>query len=248
MKKALLPIALALAAGAVWFVLSSPRDEAEVDSLAAKPPPRAERAPPSRDVELDALLSEILREPVESGRADAVDGEPVAAATAGSREAREETLATEQSLAPSKLILLDREPNLLRVEALVGPVIQRRWPNGALMLEARQTLNENGFWALDGGWRAWFPDGVLEELGEYRDDLEHGRWTWFWANGTVQAEGEFDHGVRVGCWKFWHPNGVVIGEGCYESGARSGRWTFRRGDGSVISDYSGEYREGYRVP
>lgn len=236
-----------VALGLAWFAHRAWSDrEPSATELAARPRPRSEAQPPPRDEALEAMLSELLRNPVESS--ELVDElERLEAASADSAE----VLQLQPQPAPpdaAALVLGDeREPNVARADGLSGALISGEWPDGGAKFEAQQALDEDGAWRLDGAWRAWYPNGQLEELGGYAQGFEHGQWSWWYSSGASMARGAFEDGVRVGAWTFWHPNGVVIGEGAYDDGRRSGRWLFRGADGRVREDFSGEYDFGERV-
>lgn len=140
-----------------------------------------------------------------------------------------------------------RQPNLERVRGLTGERIVADWPTGARCFEAEQKLAPDGEWRLDGSWKAWYPNGQIEELGSYRADREHGFWRWWYEDGRPMAEGSFDDGVRNGRWRFTHRNGSPLSVGDYTAGKRSGRWTFWYDFGEIDEDHSGVYRDGVRV-
>lgn len=229
---------MALAAAAfvaVWFASRDrrlPNDE---------PAARPTRPEPRSDDGLARMLGELMRTPVTpTGKGDESQA-------ASSNEKPAQT-PHDPELPPPQLVLgPDREPNLVRVSGLRGEFVEGAWPNGARKFHAHQRQWRNGVWVLEGEWRAWYPNGEMEELGGYLDDVEHGPWSWWYASGAPMARGRFDEGLRVGWWTFWHPNGVVIGEGEYVDGERTGRWTFRYPNGSLHADYSGVYEEGERV-
>ncbi len=240
-------VLVALAAFAARYFTSNSRDPALAAKLAARPSRLNVRESRSSDDELNSMLAELLRTPVEPRDALA---ELEGVTEPAPEEAPAETPAETPTELPSEiedLVLLDREPNLSRVAHAETELVRGEWPDGARKFEARQTRLEDGSWQLNGEWRAWYPSGVLEELGGYRHDLEHGEWSWWYANGEPMAKGAFKDGQRIGAWTFWHPNGVAIGEGSYEHGTRSGRWTFRLANGEPHRDYSGVYDGGYRV-
>lgn len=246
-KLAIAMAAACIALGAVWIARRNTTAGGPATSeLAARPRPRRDAPSPTRDDELAAMLSELLRTPVEL--AEPAD-ELVRLEAAGDESAE----VAEQSPPPapldaSALMLGDeREPNVARADGMLGARIKGEWPNGGPQFEAEQALDEDGAWRLDGAWRAWYPNGQLEELGGYVQGFEHGKWNWWWSNGAAMAHGAFDEGVRVGEWVFWHPNGVTIGEGRYVDGLRSGPWIFRGADGRVREDFSGTFEEGRRV-
>jgi hypothetical protein len=232
-------VLLALAAFALRYLTSNPSDPARAADLAARPSRLEVRESRSSDKELNSMLAELLRTPVEPRDA-------LAELEGVSDDASSET-PTELPEEIEELVLLDREPNLSRVADAETEFARGEWADGARQFEARQTRLEDGTWRLNGEWRAWYPNGTLEELGGYRDDREHGEWSWWYANGEPMAKGAFKDGERIGAWTFWHPSGVVIGEGSYERGLRSGRWTFRLANGETHSEYSGVYDGGYRV-
>jgi len=232
-------LAAVLSLGALTAALWLRADDGRDGERESARPRRRPEAQTQRDTALDSMLAELVRTPVESvaddEEFDRGSGEPQAA---------------EPRPAPdwvASLVLVGREPNLSRVAYLQGEFLRGEWPAGGLKFEAHQRLDEDGVWSLEGPWRAWYPNGTLEELGGYRTDREHGAWTWWYANGAEMARGAFEDGERVGRWTFWHPSGVVIGEGPYVAGLRSGRWTFRFADGSPHSEFSGRYEEGERV-
>lgn len=201
-------------------------------------PTRRADAQTQRDSALDSMLAELVRTPVEPVADDAELDDAGENVQAKPRPAPDSV---------ASLVLREHEPNLSRVAYLEGEFLRGEWPAGGLKFEAHQRLDADGVWALEGPWRAWYPNGTLEELGGYRGDREHGEWLWWYANGAEMARGAFEDGERVGVWTFWHPSGVVIGEGPYVAGLRSGRWTFRFADGSPHSEFSGLYEEGERV-
>ena len=232
-------LALGALSTALWWRADDDRDG---ERRSARPTRRTD-ARTQRDSALDSMLAELVRTPVEPVAEDA-ELDDTELDNAG------ENVPAKPRPAPdsvASLVLRERESNLSRVELLEGEFVRGEWPAGGAKFEAHQRVDEDGVWSLDGPWRAWYPDGTLEELGSYRGDREHGEWLWWYANGAEMARGAFEDGERVGVWTFWHPNGVVIGEGPYVAGLRSGRWTFRFADGSPHSDFSGLYEEGERV-
>lgn len=250
-RVAVVAVLLAGAALIAWLALRAP-DKSASDIVERSARPRPSRAPrePQRDDELAAMLAELMR--IEVDPSDGVDElERLERAQAVGADSREND-SVRTSIPPppeaSELLLgAERVPNVARVERLDGPFVSADWPNGTVMFEARQALDEDGAWRLDGGWRAWYANAQLEELGGYVQGFEHGPWSWWYSNGALMARGRFDEGVRVGEWAFWHPNGVVIGEGAYDEGRRTGRWVFRGADGRVHEGFSGNYEFGERV-
>lgn len=235
------------ALGVVWLALRALSDDApSASEHAAQPRPRAQAPAPRRDEALEAMLSELLRTPVEV--AEPLDElERLEAAGEDASASTPPALLPAPPAAAALVLGDDREPNVARAEGLSGALVGGEWPNGEAKFEAQQALDEDGQWRLDGAWRAWYPSGQIEELGGYAQGFEHGEWSWWYSNGALMARGMFDNGARVGAWTFCHPNGVVIGEGAYEAGLRSGPWIFRAADGSVREDFSGEYESGARV-
>jgi hypothetical protein len=230
---------LALGALSVRYLSEGGGELTSTESRAARPSRGEVRESRSSDDELNAMLAELLRTPVEPR--DAL------AELEGVADEPPTELPTELPAEIAELVLLEREPNLSRVADAETELARGEWPDGARQFEARQMRLEDGSWRLNGEWRAWYPNSVLEELGGYRDDREHGEWSWWYANGEPMAKGAFKDGERAGAWTFWHPNGVVIGEGSYEHGERAGRWTFRLANGESHPEYSGVYDGGYRV-
>jgi hypothetical protein len=227
-------LALGALSAALWWHAHDDRDG---ERRSARPTRRAD-AQTQRDSALDSMLAELVRTPVEPIADDAELDDAGENVEAKPRPAPDSV---------ASLVLAEREPNLSRVAYLQGEFLRGEWPAGGAKFEAHQRRDEDGVWTLEGPWRAWYPNGTLEELGGYRGDREHGEWLWWYANGAEMARGAFEDGERVGVWTFWHPSGVVIGEGPYVAGLRSGRWTFRFADGSPHSDFSGLYEEGERV-
>lgn len=238
---------LGVLAGIAWlWSRSSEQSASEFDQSAARPRPSSAPREPERDLELEAMLSELMRLEVETPEpVDELERLEMAESVAPQAAA---PIQTAPPAAEAPLLLGDgRVPNSTRVDGLDGPFVSGAWPDGGTMFEATQALDEDGAWRLDGSWRAWYPGGQIEEVGGYVQGFEHGSWSWWYANGALMARGSFDHGMRVGEWAFWHPNGVVIGEGAYEDGRRSGQWTFRGADGRIREDFSGRYEFGSRV-
>lgn len=153
-----------------------------------------------------------------------------------------------------------------------GPLTYMQLADGSLLYRGEQVRNEDGDWIREGRWEAWHENGVRDELGAYRNGVEHGPWEWWYENGNRMSRGTFKDGLRIGRWTFWHeggelgmsgqydaagnatgtwtyyhPNGKKASEGEMVDDEPEGRWTSWEEDGSVNLERSGVYVRGERV-
>lgn len=102
--------------------------------------------------------------------------------------------------------------------------------------------NEPEFEHPDGPWLKLHDNGVIDEQGAYKNDLEVGAWKWWWENGERKAIGQFEEGKRIGSWTWWHDNGQVLMEGQYEDDEGFGPWRMYHDNGTLWGE--GQYEGG----
>jgi antitoxin component YwqK of YwqJK toxin-antitoxin module len=96
-----------------------------------------------------------------------------------------------------------------------------------------------------GTWRAWYPDGVLAEHGEYVEGQKHGLWRLYHPKGHVLDETTWDNGALEGLHRDYYQTGELGLEGHNAGGFRSGIWSAYYTNGKIA--WAGAYAEGSRV-
>lgn len=72
----------------------------------------------------------------------------------------------------------------------------------------------------------YYENGALMMEGAMANDLRNGDWTSYFPDGIVQSTGTFKDGVRVGPSKVFHENGQLWMEGNYIDDHKCGEWVF----------------------
>ncbi len=63
--------------------------------------------------------------------------------------------------------------------------------------------NENG------PYRLYYPDGTLQEEGNYHSGYLQGRFRRYHPNGKIQIEGTYDKDEKTGNWTYYYPEGRI---------------------------------------
>lgn len=76
--------------------------------------------------------------------------------------------------------------------------------------------NENG------PYERYFPDGSLEERGQFRGGYYHGLIVRYYRNGRKLMVGKYLRDKKTGLWKYYYPEGVLEREEIYKNGRLHG--------------------------
>lgn len=99
--------------------------------------------------------------------------------------------------------------------------------------------NENG------PYRRYFPDGSLEEEGQFLSGYYEGILKRFHRNGELALEGRLEKDQAVGLWKSYYASGKLYREAHYKDGKLDGRLRIYDPDGSL--KYSTVYAAGQKI-
>ena len=102
----------------------------------------------------------------------------------------------EGSLYTCKLV----EGRLLKKNSLV---ITQKYPN-FVEEYCYQDKIEN----KNGKYISWFPNGAMESMGGYRNNLKTGEWSFWYVNGVLEGNGTFSENKMNGEWNFYYTDGV----------------------------------------
>jgi antitoxin component YwqK of YwqJK toxin-antitoxin module len=67
-------------------------------------------------------------------------------------------------------------------------------------------------------------EGNIIEMGEYHENLKHGKWVKWNFAGVKVGEIKYDHGHKDGRWEIWDSKGTLRYVMFYEDGKRRGTW------------------------
>lgn len=84
--------------------------------------------------------------------------------------------------------------------------------------------------------KQFYPNGKLEQEGQYKEDLRDGKWTYYYENGNKWSEGYFKAALSHGKRSIWYENGQLHMQGAYDQGARIGLWKFFRENGELAKE------------
>ena len=99
--------------------------------------------------------------------------------------------------------------------------------------------NENG------AYERFFPDGKIEERGEFRGGFYEGPVVRFQRNGRPAVRGTYRRDLMDGPWTYYYPEGGIERTETYVTGQLNGRLTNYHPDGSVYQ--VALFRSGNRV-
>ncbi|MBE7438627.1 MAG: hypothetical protein HS115_09265 [Spirochaetales bacterium] len=99
--------------------------------------------------------------------------------------------------------------------------------------------NENG------PYRRYFPDGSLEEEGQFISGYYEGRLKRYHRNGKLALEGTLHRDEPVGLWKSYYASGTLYREMHYQDGKLQGALRVYDPDGRL--KYSTEYSAGQKI-
>jgi uncharacterized protein len=111
------------------------------------------------------------------------------------------------------------------------------FPNGKVQDEGQYSDNRRS-----GSWKFYNTLEKVEQTGAYNNGRPDGLWKWYYENGSVLREEEYFQGQRDGLSTEYTPAGEIIAQGQYSDGEKNGDWKFKEGD---ISE-SGKYITGLR--
>ncbi|MCC6151786.1 MAG: sigma-70 family RNA polymerase sigma factor [Planctomycetes bacterium] len=128
-----------------------------------------------------------------------------------------------------------------------GELVTRRtyYANGRIESEWTELVTP-GKAVKHGTFTNFWPNGIVRESGEYRDDLREGSWTYQYEDGIRFTEGEYLHNKPHGSWKVYDKQGNPETTGRYENGEHVGEWiTFHpNGQKALIQNFEREKLNG----
>ena len=80
----------------------------------------------------------------------------------------------------------------------------------------------------------FYPDGKLQSVGEFQNNLRNGVWRVWYQNGNIWSEGEFVEGKAEGFRRVYYENGRMRYSGQYKNDQKTGEWTFYDENGNKI--------------
>lgn len=107
-----------------------------------------------------------------------------------------------------------------------------RYQNGKLRTQVSVT---GGYW--DGWYRAWYPDGSIQEERQYNRGLKAGHHWGCWENGRQKFSYEFAAGRYHGAVKEWYPDGSPYRHFNYKKGREAGAQKLWRANGQYQANY-----------
>ena len=124
------------------------------------------------------------------------------------------------------------------------------YDNGNLRSMGPVVLNEEaGGEVQHGYWQYFYPNGILESAGLYKNGLQHNEWTNWYDNGQVESFGDYSKGKKDGRWYLFYETGEKKASGKYDNDLEDGYWTFWYKNGKVETEgyYNDGKREGRRT-
>jgi len=64
----------------------------------------------------------------------------------------------------------------------------------------------------EGIWKAWYENGNLWSVGEYKEGKRNGEGIYYYDNGKKNIEGMYSNDIRVGKWRFYDTTGALAKE------------------------------------
>ena len=127
-------------------------------------------------------------------------------------------------------------------DTLDGPSIMYAHNNGAkLQSEIGYKMGK-----IHGKKRIFYPDGILQEDGEYLNDKRNGISRWYMADGTLSIEYTYKNGNMEGIQKTFFPNGNIASEVKAANNLEEGEYTeyFQNGKIKLEGKYVHGKKEG----
>lgn len=91
---------------------------------------------------------------------------------------------------------------------------------------------ENGVATLEGPYTEYWPDGSVQETGQFRRNRRQGPWIRRHANGELHSQQEWQDHLAHGYGQIYHENGVRHAEGTYVAGKKHGYWQYWHDNGN----------------
>ena len=110
--------------------------------------------------------------------------------------------------------------------------------NGLLLSEG--IVDEAG--NSNGRWKDFFPDGRMQDEGQYSGNRRSGQWKFYNMLAKVEQTGAYNNGRPDGLWKWYYENGGLLREEEYFQGQRDGQCTEYSPQGEIIAQ--GQYSDG----
>ena len=88
---------------------------------------------------------------------------------------------------------------------------------------------------MHGKWEGWYPNGVVQFRGEWKDDDRTGDWEFYFENGQLDEKGAYDENGKKTGKDQCRPSGITEMEGTYRRPA-DGKWSYFYLNGSPQSD------------
>ncbi len=116
---------------------------------------------------------------------------------------------------------------------------------GRLYLTVDYALEPRRFFGLiattdygneNGEYRRYYPDGSLEERGEFYSGYQHGPVVRYHPNGNKAYEGRYELDQPAGQWRYYYPDGTLEREERYTKGALDGPLRNYHADGSLYHE------------
>jgi len=73
---------------------------------------------------------------------------------------------------------------------------------------------------ITGEWRYYYPNGQLESIGNFKNDVLHGKCVWYYLNGVMKETGAYLHGLATGHWYTYDNEGKLLSIVLYDKGVK----------------------------
>lgn len=87
----------------------------------------------------------------------------------------------------------------------------------------------------NGLMKLFYPDGSINELRMYKNNLMHGTWVTFNDKGIKTAEANYALDKKNGKWYIWDETGILRYDMTYFEGNKAGTWLMWNEKGELIS-------------
>ena len=149
------------------------------------------------------------------------------------------------------------------------------WKSNDYYLETNKVQMFGEYSSLDpeirnGVFEWYYPNGILEHKGSYKDNKKDGEHIWYYesgvvnvvetykmdvldgpykvyhVNGKINVEAFYENGIQIGNTKLYRPDGTLHSEGLFKDGDREGIWKFYDDKGNLLG--TNEFKRDYLIP
>ncbi|MEO9532377.1 MAG: hypothetical protein ABJG68_08400 [Crocinitomicaceae bacterium] len=102
--------------------------------------------------------------------------------------------------------------SVIQVEPTLAGPYRENYPSGKLKIEGKTNAKGN----RDGLWISYYEDGTKWSESYYDDGNKEGHSLAFFPNGQIRYVGEYKNDKKIGVWKFYAEDGELITEETFE--------------------------------